>query len=155
MWGTIHASVIISSPKFAKFNETSAPFKKISILCTVINCVYLDPNIHESNGNKSWFIDHERNLFCFQITFNNSSRIHTARSSWGVLPQCMLGYPLGVGLETPSLGVGLETPPGQTSHCLKIPPAMHTGQTPPLGDRILDTHFWKYYLASNFVCGWL
>ena len=41
--------------------------------------------------------------------------------SWGGgLPQCMLGYPLGVGLEIP-LGVGLETPqvwawrpPGQT-----------------------------------------
>ena len=21
-------------------------------------------------------------------------------------------------------------------------------------DRILDTCFWKYYLAANFICGW-
>ena len=25
-------------------------------------------------------------------------------------------------------------------------------RTPPV-DRILDTRFWKYYLAPNFVCG--
>ena len=47
----------------------------------------------------------------------HSSRMRTARSSshlpvWGGgLPQCMLVYPLGVGLETP-LGVSLETPLG-------------------------------------------
>ena len=41
------------------------------------------------------------------------SRMRTAHSSshqlGGCLPQCMLGYPRGVGLETP-LGVGLKTP---------------------------------------------
>ena len=44
----------------------------------------------------------------------HSSRMRTARSSshllGGCLPQCMLGYPLGVGLETHPC-VGLETPP--------------------------------------------
>ena len=68
-----------------------------------------------------------------------SSGMRTALSSRclgrGCLPQCMLGYPLGVGLETPPpglgletplgvgleppLGVGLETPPGQTP---QLPP---------------------------------
>ena len=42
----------------------------------------------------------------------HSSRMPTSRSSshlfGGGLPQCMLGYPLGVGMETPQ-GVGLET----------------------------------------------
>ena len=45
----------------------------------------------------------------------HSSRMRTARSRscqlGGHLPQCMLGYPLGVGLET-LLGVNLETPLG-------------------------------------------
>ena len=31
-------------------------------------------------------------------------------------------------------------------------PSMHWGKLPPV-DRILDTCFWKYYLAPNFVCG--
>ena len=67
---------------------------------------------------------------------------------------------LGVGLETPQpdpstspLGVGLETckacwdtPPQTCKACWDTTPP-----TPP--DRILDTRFWKYYLAPNFVCG--
>ena len=68
------------------------------------------------------------------------------------LPQYMLGYiPLGLGLETPwpdpptsPLGVSLEAPP---------PPDLTTSPwvwawRPPL-DRILDTRFWKYYLAPT------
>ena len=42
----------------------------------------------------------------------HSSRMRTAHSSshpGGCLPQCMLGYPPSVGLETPT-GVGLENP---------------------------------------------
>ena len=51
-------------------------------------------------------------LWILFITRMHSSRMCTARSSsrlLGGLPQCMLGYPPGVGLETP-LCVGLETP---------------------------------------------
>ena len=33
-------------------------------------------------------------------------------------------------------------------------PSMHWGTPPiPLVDRILDTRYWKYYLAPNFLCG--
>ena len=75
--------------------------------------------------------------------------MHTARSSsrllGGGLPQCILGYPpgvgleipLGVGLETPqvwacrhALGVGLETPPGVG---LETPPSRPDPSTSPLG----------------------
>ena len=38
-------------------------------------------------------------------------------------------------------------PPATTHAC---PPHNHT---PPPVDRILDTHFWKYYLAPNLFCG--
>ena len=81
----------------------------------------------------------------------------------------MLGYPPGMCLENP-LGVGLETPPGQTSQLppwvwawrppkarsLNFPPGCEPGdlqcmlgyQTSPV-NRILDTCFWKYYLAAT------
>ena len=29
----------------------------------------------------------------------------------------------------------------------------HTENPPPPHDRMTDTHFWKYFLAQNFVCG--
>ena len=77
-------------------------------------------------------------MFSFYFNFNinvlgtrmHSSRMSTAPSSsrllrGGCLPQCMLGYPPGVGLEIP-LGVDLETPPG-------CGPGVPTqGQTPQL-----------------------
>ena len=47
----------------------------------------------------------------------------------------------------PAWGVpGLGGVPAQGGTCQGTPP-------PPV-DRILDTHFCKYYLAPNFVCGW-
>ena len=71
----------------------------------------------------------------------------------GGLPQCMLGYttPPGCGPGDPP-DVGLETPLWIPARHAGIPPAMHAGIPPPV-NRILDTRFWKYHLAPNFVCG--
>ena len=86
----------------------------------------------------------------------HSSMMHTARlltvspsihcsqggvcSRGGLLPGgCLLG---GGGL----LGGGVSAPrEGVSQHALR--------QTLPPVNRILDTRYWKYYLAPNFVCG--
>ena len=47
--------------------------------------------------------------------------------------------------STSPLGLGLDTPPGQTP---QPPPGLGLDNPPPL-DRILDTCFWKYYLAPT------
>ena len=64
--------------------------------------------------------------------------------------------------STSSLGVGLET----YKACLDTTPpcckacwnttcnaCWDTTPPPPQMNRILDTRYWKYYLAPNFVCG--
>ena len=62
---------------------------------------------------------------------------------WDTPPRPGPGHPQGVGLETP-LGVGLKTPLGQTPN---LPHWVWAWRPPPTVDRILDTRFWKYYLA--------
>ena len=99
------------------------------------------------------------------VTRMHSTRMRTARSSSRLLEGgvCLSACwdpppwawtwptPLGVGLETP-LGVGLETlwcGPGDPTPLAKppnIPPGCGPGDPHPV-NRILDTHFWKYYLA--------
>ena len=45
----------------------------------------------------------------------------------------------------PGTPLGADSPgPGTTPRPVADPPPM---------DRILDTRYWKYYLAPNFVCG--
>ena len=89
----------------------------------------------------------------------HSSRMRTAGSSSHLLergvclPQCMLGYtplPPGLGMETPWAWrpprVILETPPARPPN--NFPPGCGSGDCRP-ADRILDTCFWKYYLAPT------
>ena len=96
----------------------------------------------------------------------HSSRMHNAHSSshllGGVCLSACWDTPQGVGLETPPpLGVGLETckacwdpTPWRPARHAGIPPAMHAGIPPPSNVYgILDTCYWKYYLAQNFVSG--
>ena len=102
----------------------------------------------------------------------HSSRLRTARSSscllMGGLPQYMLGYPPGVGLETPqpdpstsSLGVGLETPrPDPSTSPLgvgletslarppNLPPWVWAWRPPPCG----QTDTCKNITFTDFVC---
>ena len=82
------------------------------------------------------------------------------------LDQIPLHFPLGCGPGDP--------PQRPAARLAGTPPAMHAGTAPPETcckacwdttcnacwdsthppvDRILDTRFWKYYLAPNFVCG--
>ena len=105
------------------------------------------------------------------LTRMHSNRMRTARSSsrlWGggggiCLSACWGLDPPGLGLETPSArpptppcvwawvppcpdplpGVGLETP--QTPN---LPPGPGPWHPQPV-NRILDTRFWKYYLAPT------
>ena len=118
------------------------------------------------------------------ITRMHSSRICTACSisrllggggiclsaCWDTPPGCGPGDPPGVGLETPS-GQTPQLPPWvwawRPARHAGIPPVMHAGIPPPLVNRILDTRFWKYYLAPTslravmivvsshyFLCHW-
>ena len=110
----------------------------------------------------------------------HSSRMRTTRSSshWGGASPVPPNFPLGCGpgpdppqlppwlwtwtrsSSTSPLVVGLETPQDQTPPQDQAPLDQAPPQTrhppgtrhPPV-DRILDTRFWKYYLAPNFVCG--
>ena len=66
----------------------------------------------------------------------HSSRMRTARSS-----SCP-----GGGGSPPGTSPGAGTPQDQAPLLWYHPP-------PSPVDRILDTCFWKYYLAPNFVCG--
>ena len=67
------------------------------------------------------------------------------RGAWPVPPNFPLGC--GTGPDPPQIPPWLWAwrPLPRTRH----PPGPGT---PPV-DRILDTRFWKYYLAPNFVCG--
>ena len=87
------------------------------------------------------------------ITRMHSSRMHTARSSsrllGGCLPQCMLGYtPPTQALVWRPPGCGPGHPPARP---LNLPPWVWAWRPPPTPtvNRILDTYFWKYYLAPT------
>ena len=86
--------------------------------------------------------------------------MRTTRGSsrpWGGCASLHAGIqPPGVGLETPQarpfsfpLGVGLETP-SPMQGILGYHLQGMQGYQPPLP---VDTRYWKYYLAPNFVCG--
>ena len=60
--------------------------------------------------------------------------------------------PLGVGLETCKACWDTTTPPDLLQGMLGYHLQCMLGYQPPV-DRILDTRFWKYYLAPDFVCG--